>query len=85
MKKILITGSLGLVGIEAVKFFKEKGFDVYGIDNNSRAKFFEVTDMNHEDDVTRHLDIRDEEEINASFQRNKFDVIIHTAAQPSHD
>ena len=40
MSVVLITGSCGLVGSEAVKFFVSKGFDVVGIDNNSRAEFF---------------------------------------------
>ena len=40
MSVVLITGSCGLVGSESVKFFTSKGFDVIGIDNNSRLKFF---------------------------------------------
>ena len=40
MSLILVTGSCGLVGSQAVKFFSEKGFDVVGIDNNSRLDFF---------------------------------------------
>ena len=40
MSIVLVTGSCGLVGSEAVKFFISKGFDVLGIDNNSRKKFF---------------------------------------------
>ena len=40
MSVVLITGSCGLVGSESVKFFCEKGFDVIGIDNNSRKVFF---------------------------------------------
>ena len=40
MSVVLITGSCGLVGSESVKFFALKGFDVIGIDNNSRMKFF---------------------------------------------
>ena len=40
MSLVLITGSCGLVGSESVKFFALKGFDVIGIDNNLRAKFF---------------------------------------------
>ena len=39
-KKVLITGSAGLIGSEATKFFAEKGFEVLGIDNNFRAYFF---------------------------------------------
>ena len=40
MSVVLITGSCGLVGSESVKFFISKGFEVVGIDNNSRQKFF---------------------------------------------
>ena len=40
MSVVLITGSCGLVGSESVKFFISKGFDVIGVDNNSRAEFF---------------------------------------------
>jgi len=89
MAKILITGSLGLVGIEAVKFFKEKGWDVVGIDNNQRAKFFKV--IRTEDAECMSIDIRDESHIDTLFNnyssgdRTKFDAILHTAAQPSHD
>lgn len=81
--KILITGSLGLVGGEAVDFFKEKGWEVVGIDNNMRARFFGTTLVPYGD--TALIDIREEETIDTLFENNKFDVIIHTAAQPSHD
>src|SRR3990167_4015255 len=80
-KKLLCTGSAGLVGSEADDFFKEKGWEVLGIDNNMRSKFFELGES--EDDSK--IDIRDEEIINGLFRQNKFDAIIHTAAQPSHD
>lgn len=79
--KILITGSLGLVGSEAVSFFKEKGWDVVGIDNNMRSYFFGVQKQTPEYDI----DIRDEKVIDTLFQEHKFDAIIHAAAQPSHD
>src|SRR3990167_5928128 len=81
MKTICITGSLGLVGSEAVTFFKGKGWEVFGIDNNQRSKLFGVKDGMSLNDI----DIRDEEIINDIFQKHKFDAIIHTAAQPSHD
>lgn len=79
--KILITGSLGLVGSEAVKFFKEKGWEVVGIDNNQRHYLFNV----EKGELSNVIDIRNEEVINRIFEQNKFDVIFHTAAQPSHD
>lgn len=81
MKKCLITGSLGLVGSEAVDFFKDKGWKVVGIDNNQRSKLFGV----EESKLDHSVDIRDEKAIDALFSLHKFDAIIHTAAQPSHD
>jgi CDP-paratose 2-epimerase len=92
----LITGSGGLIGSQAVKFFIEKGFTVHGIDNNMRAYFFgneASTDWNirklkssFKDKYVHHpLDIRNNQRIEKLFQENKFDLIIHTAAQPSHD
>ena len=39
-KKILITGSAGLIGFESVKFFAKKRFEIYGVDNNMRQYFF---------------------------------------------
>lgn len=79
--KILITGSCGLVGSEASKFFQEKGWEVFGIDNNMRSYFFGT-----EKKIPMfQMDIRDEQEINLLFQTYQFDAIIHTAAQPSHD
>lgn len=81
MKKILITGSLGLVGSEAMKFFYEKGWDTVGIDNNMRSYFFGVKKGKPDYEI----DIRDEKAIDKLFKEHKFDVILHTAAQPSHD
>lgn len=79
--KILITGSEGLVGSEACKFFKDKGWEVIGVDNNGRSKFFGVEEGKPE----YNIDIRDEKSINNLFMEHKFDAIIHAAAQPSHD
>lgn len=79
--KILISGSNGLVGTEAVSFFKEKGWDVIGIDNNMRSYFFGI----EQEEPEHNIDIRDEKAIDTLFQEHKFDAIIHTAAQPSHD
>jgi CDP-paratose 2-epimerase len=94
--RVLVTGSAGLIGSEAVKFFAEKGFDVVGIDNNMRSYFFgdeASTDWNRQkleellkDKYTHYkADIRDNDAIGEIFKKHKFDVIIHTAAQPSHD
>ncbi len=93
----LITGSSGLIGSEAVKFFHTKGFDVIGIDNDMRKYFFgekASTQWNTkrlERECSRFkslsIDIRDEAAIEKIFRENAKDIsaIIHTAAQPSHD
>jgi CDP-paratose 2-epimerase len=81
VKKILVTGSTGLVGSEAVKFFTEKGWEVIGVDANMRAAFFDTPDKT----PTTPLDIRDEKAVSLLFQEHTFDAIIHAAAQPSHD
>lgn len=80
--KILITGANGLVGSEAMDFFKEKGWEVVGIDNNMREKLFNIK---QETTDAYCIDIRNEQDINNLFILHKFDAIIHTAAQPSHD
>jgi CDP-paratose 2-epimerase len=93
----LITGSAGLIGSEAAKFFHEKGFDIVGVDNNMRQYFFGEdgsTTWNREQlqqglDNYRHrdADIRDGEAIDAIFAEcgKDIELVIHTAAQPSHD
>lgn len=96
MKKALVTGSGGLIGSEAAKFFADKGFEIIGIDNDMRSYFFgkeASTDWNRQK-VEKQLkgkythytaDIRDNAAIAKIFKQHKFDVIIHAAAQPSHD
>ena len=93
----IVTGSGGLIGSQAVKFLHDKGFKVIGIDNDMRSYFFgkdSSTVPNNEallKDYPRYeshnLDIRDFEEMNALFKHynDKIEIIIHTAAQPSHD
>lgn len=93
--KALITGSAGLIGSECTRFFSKKGFDVIGIDNDMRKNFFgkeASTEWNKklllkEIRGYEHIgtDIRDKAKIEGLFKKNKFDLIIHTAAQPSHD
>ncbi len=96
MKKVLITGSAGLIGSEAAKFFAEKGFHIYGIDNNMRQYFFgkEASTKWNQKLLEKKLsqkythfsvDIRNAKKIEAIFKKYRFDLIIHTAAQPSHD
>ncbi|MEK7060625.1 MAG: NAD-dependent epimerase/dehydratase family protein [Patescibacteria group bacterium] len=94
-KKVLISGSAGLIGSEAVRFFCAKGFEVHGIDNNMRKYFFgadgdtswirKKLTKEQESYVHHTVDIRDEKKISDIFKKNRFDLIIHTAAQPSHD
>ncbi|MCT4562184.1 MAG: NAD-dependent epimerase/dehydratase family protein [Crocinitomicaceae bacterium] len=95
MKKLLVTGSSGLIGSEIVRYFDAKGYKVYGIDNNMRADFFgkngdtrwnqgqlESTCNNFEH---IELDIRDRKAVLQMMENIKPDFIAHTAAQPSHD
>lgn len=79
--KLLVTGSTGLVGSEAVTYFSEKGWDVVGIDNNMRAAFFNTPAKVPQ----LQLDIRETYRVNELFEEHAFDAIIHAAAQPSHD
>ncbi len=93
--KILITGSSGLIGSEAVRFFGKKGHKIMGIDNNQREVFFgEKGDtrwnlkrlQNLQIDFThQEIDIRDRQKILDIYKDHKPDVTIHCAAQPSHD
>ncbi len=97
MSVALITGSSGLIGSESVKFFHEKGFDVIGIDNNMREYFFGKNGSTEWNTrllakecprfQSHAIDIRDQEAVFALFKRYGKDIqlVIHTAAQPSHD
>jgi CDP-paratose 2-epimerase len=93
--RVLVTGSNGLIGSEAVNYFSRVGADVVGVDNNMRAVFFGPegdTRWNQKrlvDTVPRfkhvELDIRDRAAVLDLLAREKFDLIVHCAAQPSHD
>ena len=95
MKKLLVTGSNGLIGSEIVEYFCENGWDVYGIDNNMRAHFFGPkgdTRWNQKRLCEKYstfshieLDIRDRPNILKTIMELRPDVVIHCAAQPSHD
>jgi CDP-paratose 2-epimerase len=95
MQKILVTGSSGLIGSEVCVFFGQQGFQVHGIDNNQRAVFFGPdgdTRWNQKrlqselaDFVHHERDIRDRNGIAELIATVKPDVVVHTAAQPSHD
>src|SRR3989344_2207658 len=94
-KSVLITGSGGLIGSEAVSFFCKKNFEVVGIDNDMRAYFFgeegsTKASVENQKSIFKNYrynncDIRNPKAVEEIFKRNKFDLIIHTAAQPSHD
>jgi len=97
MSVALVTGSCGLVGSEAVRFYHARGFDVVGVDNDMRAYYFgeeastgwvrESLDRDLERYTHVNADIRDEHAMNGVFERygRNIALIIHTAAQPSHD
>lgn len=92
---ILITGSSGLIGSEAVTYFDNLGHSILGIDNNMRKDFFGPNGdttwnlkrlMKVTRDFTHHeTDIRDQETILNFFENHRLDAVIHCAAQPSHD
>jgi CDP-paratose 2-epimerase len=97
MKIALITGSAGLIGSEAVRFFHEQGFAVVGIDNDLRKYFFGEEGSTRwnlaelQDGCPRFrnhaVDIRDFDAVGRIFAEYGKDIsiVIHTAAQPSHD
>ncbi|HEY4950911.1 MAG TPA: NAD-dependent epimerase/dehydratase family protein [Candidatus Acidoferrales bacterium] len=95
MKPILITGSSGLIGSEAVEYFDRQGRSVVGVDNNMRREFFgpsgdttwNLTRLKKATSRFEHrsLDIRDRAGIFDLFKQYRFDAILHCAAQPSHD
>jgi CDP-paratose 2-epimerase len=94
-KKILVTGSSGLIGGEVVQYFSNEGYRIIGIDNNQREQFFGQNGSNRENQnrlatsckgyVHHEIDIRDRARILALIKEIRPDSIIHTAAQPSHD
>ena len=95
IERVLVTGSSGLIGSEAVGYYGRGGREVHGLDCNLRREFFGaegdtlwnlrrlqrvVPSFTHHD-----LDIRDREGLMAFFRRHRFDLVVHCAAQPSHD
>ncbi len=93
--RVLVTGSSGLIGSAAVRYYDAQGADTVGIDNDMRKTFFgpqgstrwnlerllaDTKNFEHQE-----IDIRNREQIEALFSKNRFDRIIHCAAQPSHD
>lgn len=95
MKRLLVTGSSGLIGSEVCVHFANLGWEIHGVDNNQRAVFFgpngdtrwnqnrlEKTIPNF---IHHELDIRNREGLLKLVTEIAPDAIVHTAAQPSHD
>ncbi len=97
MSIAIVTGSSGLIGSETVRFFHDKGMEVVGIDNDMRGYFFgseastawntEQLKKAHPNFKHNDLDIRDQDGVFNLFKKYGKDIslIVHTAAQPSHD
>jgi CDP-paratose 2-epimerase len=97
MSVVVITGSAGLIGSEAAQFFCEQGHRVIGIDNDMRSRFFgpdastrwkrDALTRDYADYVHCDVDVRDRTAIEDIFREytSDVDLVVHTAAQPSHD
>ena len=95
MSKLLVTGSSGLIGSEVVDYFCKAGWEAHGIDNNTRADFFGAAGDTRKNQrrlqsihpAFRHheMDIRDRPGVDGIVAALQPDLLVHTAAQPSHD
>jgi CDP-paratose 2-epimerase len=93
--RLLVTGSSGLVGSAVVEFFCTLGWEVHGVDNHMRADFFGATadtrwnasrlQSQFSSFVHHELDVRDRRGIDACIAALRPKLIVHAAAQPSHD
>ena len=93
--KLLVTGSSGLIGSEVCTYFSKKGYSINGIDNNQRAIFFgpqgdttwRLNELKKNLSAFTHhsIDIRNRSKLIELVSKLKPDVIVHAAAQPSHD
>jgi len=94
-KRLLVTGSNGLIGSEVCVYFSKLGFEVHGLDNNQRAVFFGPqgdTRWNQQRlqqaipaYIHHELDMRDRAGVDSLVKGLRPDLVVHTAAQPSHD
>lgn len=95
-KKVLITGAGGLIGSACAEYLVKDGWTVVGLDNNQRQEFFGPSGSTSEvvKDLVRRFpgayrheaaDIRDRQRIRDIFQQERPNLIVHAAAQPSHD
>src|ERR1700741_1287968 len=95
LKIVLVTGSSGLIGSEAVEHFDRQGHTVVGVDNNMRREFFGAAgdtlwNLDRLKSSTKNfshfsVDIRDRAALDELFRSRRFDLIVHCPAQPSHD
>src|SRR5204863_4936229 len=93
----IVTGSGGLIGSESVKHFVSQGYDVIGLENDMRAYFFgpeastqpttDLLEATLDSFRSLELDIRDRDAVDRVIKDNaaRLELVIHTAAQPSHD